>query len=143
MTMLIRGLAVLTALLWPGVMSAQTYPAKPVRMVVPFAPAGPTDVVGRLIAQKLSETWGQQIYIENLPGAGGNTGTANAARAGADGYTILVVSTGFIINPNLYAKDRAAFDKASDALAKAHAELAQAEDDWLRLEELREQVEAR
>jgi len=100
----IRGLAVLAALLWPGIASAQTYPAKPVRMVVPFAPAGPTDVVGRLIAQKLSETWGQQIYIENLPGAGGNTGTANAARAGADGYTILVVSTGFIINPSLYAK---------------------------------------
>ena len=104
MTMPIRGLAMLAALLWPGIASAQTYPAKPVRMVVPFAPAGPTDVVGRLIAQKLSETWGQQIYIENLPGAGGNTGTANAARAGADGYTILVVSTGFIINPSLYAK---------------------------------------
>jgi len=104
MTMPIRGLAMLAALLWPGIASAQTYPAKPVRMVVPFAPAGPTDVVGRLIGQKLSETWGQQIYIENLPGAGGNTGTANAARAGADGYTILVVSTGFIINPSLYAK---------------------------------------
>ncbi len=104
MTTLIRGLAVLTALLWSGVVSAQTYPAKPVRMVVPFGPAGPTDVIARLIAQKLSETWGQQVYVENLPGAGGNTGTANAARSGADGYTILVVSTGFIINPSLYAK---------------------------------------
>ena len=100
----IRRLAMLIALVLPGVVSAQTYPAKPLRMVVPFAPGGPTDIVGRLIAQKLSESWGQQIYIENLPGAGGNTGTANAARAGADGYTILVVSTGFIINPSLYAK---------------------------------------
>jgi tripartite-type tricarboxylate transporter receptor subunit TctC len=83
---------------------AQTYPAKPVRMVVPFAPAGPTDVIARLIAQKLSESWGQQIYVENLPGAGGNTGVANAAKAAPDGYTILVISTGFIINPSLYAK---------------------------------------
>ena len=103
-TTLIRCLAVLAALSAADTASAQTYPAKPVRMVVPFAPAGPTDVIGRLIAQKLSESWGQQVYVENIPGAGGNTGTATAARAPADGYTILVVSTGFIINPSLYAK---------------------------------------
>jgi tripartite-type tricarboxylate transporter receptor subunit TctC len=100
-----RMLAALVALVLAAAPSfAQSYPSKPIRMVVPFAPAGPTDVIGRLVAQKLSEAWGQQVYVENLPGAGGNTGTANAARAPADGYTILVVSTGFIINPSLYAK---------------------------------------
>jgi tripartite-type tricarboxylate transporter receptor subunit TctC len=103
-TTLIRCLAVLAALLVADAARAQGYPTKPVRMVVPFAPAGPTDVIGRLIAQKLSESWGQQVYVENIPGAGGNTGTANAARSPADGYTILIVSTGFIINPSLYAK---------------------------------------
>jgi len=103
-TTLIRSLVLLAALLWAGATFAQTYPSKPVKMIVPFAPAGPTDVIARLVAQKLSETWGQQVYVENLPGAGGNTGTANAAKSPPDGHTILVVSTGFIINPSLYAK---------------------------------------
>jgi len=85
-------------------LSAETYPAHPVRMIVPFAAAGPTDVIARIVAQKLSDAWGQQVYVENLPGAGGNTGIANAARSKPDGYTILVVSTGFIVNPSLYAK---------------------------------------
>ena len=83
---------------------AETYPAHPVRLIVPFAAAGPTDVIARIVAQKLSDAWGQQVYIENLPGAGGNTGIANAAKSKADGYTILVVSTGFIVNPSMYAK---------------------------------------
>jgi tripartite-type tricarboxylate transporter receptor subunit TctC len=73
-------------------------------MIVPFAAGGPTDVIARLVAQKLSESWGQQVYTENIPGAGGNTGVAMAARSPADGYTILVVSTGFIVNPSMYAK---------------------------------------
>jgi len=83
---------------------AETYPARAVRMIVPFAAAGPTDVIGRIVAQKLSEDLGQQFYVENVPGGGGNTGTAQAAKSPADGYTILVVSTGFIINPSLYPK---------------------------------------
>jgi len=87
-----------------GPAGAETYPARSVRMIVPFAAAGPTDVIGRIIAQKLSEDLGQQFYVENVPGGGGNTGTAQAAKSPADGYTILVVSTGFIINPSLYAK---------------------------------------
>ena len=87
-----------------GPAGAETYPARAVRMIVPFAAAGPTDVIGRIIAQKLSEDLGQQFYVENVPGGGGNTGTAQAAKSPADGYTILVVSTGFIINPSLYAK---------------------------------------
>jgi tripartite-type tricarboxylate transporter receptor subunit TctC len=98
-------LSILVAVLAaPGSAGAQSYPTKPVRLIVPFAAGGPTDVIGRLVAQKLSDAWGQQIVIENLPGAGGNTGIATVARAPADGYTILVVSTGFIINPSMYAK---------------------------------------
>ena len=84
--------------------SAQSYPTRPVRMIVPFGAGGPTDVIARIVAQKLSEAWGQQVYTENLPGAGGNTGVAAAARAAADGYTMLVVSTGFMVNPSMYAK---------------------------------------
>src|ERR1700737_3970609 len=92
------------ALAAPPAASAQTYPAHPIRLIVPFAAAGPTDVIARIVAQKLSDAWGQQIYTENIPGAGGNTGTAMVAKAPPDGYTILAVSTGFIVNPSLYAK---------------------------------------
>src|SRR5947199_10677661 len=82
----------------------QSYPTHSVRMIVPYAAGGPTDVIARVVAQKLPERWGEQVYVENAPGAGGNTATANAARAKPDGYTILVVSTGFIVNPSMYAK---------------------------------------
>jgi tripartite-type tricarboxylate transporter receptor subunit TctC len=80
------------------------YPTHPIRLIVPYAAAGPTDVIARILAQKLSEAWGQQIYTENMPGAGGNTATGMVARATPDGYTILVVSTGFMVNPSMYAK---------------------------------------
>jgi tripartite-type tricarboxylate transporter receptor subunit TctC len=96
--------AMLCAAIGSGQSSAQTYPARPVRLIVPFGAGGPTDVIARLVAQKLSERWGQQVYIENVPGAGGNTGVAMVARAQADGYTMLVVSTGFMVNPSMYAK---------------------------------------
>jgi tripartite-type tricarboxylate transporter receptor subunit TctC len=109
MAALLRALGTTAALLLSGPVLcagafAQSYPARPVRMIVPFAAGGPTDVIARLVAQKLSESWGQQVYTENIPGAGGNTGVAMAARSPADGYTILVVSTGFIVNPSMYAK---------------------------------------
>ena len=84
--------------------SAQTYPTRSVRLIVPFAAGGPTDVIARIVAQKLTEAWGQQVVTENIPGAGGNTGVAMVAKAAADGYTILVVSTGFMVNPSMYAK---------------------------------------
>jgi tripartite-type tricarboxylate transporter receptor subunit TctC len=71
---------------------------------VPFAAGGPVDVVARLVGQKLSEKFGQQFVIENQVGAGGNTGMGNAARAAADGYTILFVSSSYVVNPSLYAK---------------------------------------
>jgi tripartite-type tricarboxylate transporter receptor subunit TctC len=83
--------------------SAQAYPSRPVKVVVPFAAGGPTDIVARLVAQKLSENWGQQVYVENLPGASGNTGTRAVARAAPDGYTMLVTTSGFVVNPSLYA----------------------------------------
>jgi tripartite-type tricarboxylate transporter receptor subunit TctC len=81
-----------------------SYPNHPVRIIVPFAAGGPPDVISRIVAQKLSERWGQQVYVENHPGAGGNTGTATAARAAPDGYTLYMMSTGFMVNPSLYAK---------------------------------------
>jgi len=84
--------------------SAQAYPTHNVRLIVPFAAGGPTDVIARVVAQKLSETFGHQVVVENVPGAGGNTGVAMAAKAAPDGYTMLVVSTGFIVNPSMYAK---------------------------------------
>jgi tripartite-type tricarboxylate transporter receptor subunit TctC len=99
-----RGLAGVAALAAASAAQAQTYPTKNVRVLVPFAAAGPTDVIARLIGQKLGGLYGHQLYIENVPGAGGNTGTAQAAKAPADGYTLLVISTGFMVNPSLYAK---------------------------------------
>ena len=81
---------------------AQAYPARPVRVIVPYAPGGPSDLFARLISQKLSERLGQQFFVENIGGAGGNTGTGRGARAAPDGYTILVVGAPFAINPSLY-----------------------------------------
>jgi tripartite-type tricarboxylate transporter receptor subunit TctC len=94
----------LVALGLAGPASAQTYPTHNVRLIVPFAAGGPTDVIARVVAQKLSETFGHQVVVENVPGAGGNTGVAMVAKAPPDGYTMLVVSTGFIVNPSMYAK---------------------------------------
>jgi tripartite-type tricarboxylate transporter receptor subunit TctC len=104
----VRALACIAALLCvlagSGSSWADGYPTRPIRLIVPFGAGGPTDVIGRIVAQKLSESLGQQVYIENMPGAGGNTGVATAAHAAADGYTMLVVSTGFMVNPSMYAK---------------------------------------
>ena len=84
--------------------AAGTYPEHKVRVIVPFAAGGPTDVIARMVAERLSEAWGAQLYVENMPGAGGNLGVENGARAAPDGYTIVAVSTGFIINPSMYSK---------------------------------------
>ena len=83
---------------------AQSYPTRPVRVIVPFAPGGPADVLARLLAQKISQTLGQQFYVENQPGAGGNLGMGAGARAAPDGYTITVIGTSFVVNPSLYSK---------------------------------------
>ena len=83
---------------------AQGYPTRPVRVVVGFPPGGPTDAIARILAQKLSDRFGHQFFVENLGGAGGNTAAGQVARVTADGYTIMAISTGFVVNPSLYAK---------------------------------------
>ena len=83
---------------------AQTYPAKAVRMIVPFAPGGNTDIIARVYASKMAEIIGQQIFIDNRGGAGGTIGTELAAKAAPDGYTILMVSAGHTINPAMAKK---------------------------------------
>jgi tripartite-type tricarboxylate transporter receptor subunit TctC len=82
--------------------AALDYPTRPVRVIVPFAPGGPTDVFARLLAQQLSEQMKTQFYVENLAGAGGNIGTGRAAEATADGYTLLVDGANLVVNPELY-----------------------------------------
>jgi tripartite-type tricarboxylate transporter receptor subunit TctC len=101
------------ALLHAAPAFAQDYPTKPVKMVVPFPPGGPLDLTGRLIAQQLSDMWGQSVVVENRPGAGGNIGADFVAKSPADGYTILMgaLST-HAVNPNLYSK--MPYDAAKD-----------------------------
>jgi tripartite-type tricarboxylate transporter receptor subunit TctC len=96
--------AIALSLVFANAAHAETYPTKSVHVIVPFAAGGPTDVIARLVAQHLSEVWGHQVYTENIPGGGGNTAVGMAARSAPDGYTILVVSTGFIVNPSMYTK---------------------------------------
>jgi tripartite-type tricarboxylate transporter receptor subunit TctC len=86
----------------PRTARAQAYPTRPVRVIVPFAPGGPTDVFARLIAQRWSEQTGAQFYVENIGGAGGNIGAGRAAQAVPDGYTILVNGANQLVNPALY-----------------------------------------
>src|SRR5262249_36398529 len=87
-----------------GFVLAQTYPTRPVRLIVPFGPAGATDIAARLIGQWLSERLGQQFVIENRPGAGGNVGTEAVVRAGPDGYTLGLFGAPSAINARLYDK---------------------------------------
>jgi tripartite-type tricarboxylate transporter receptor subunit TctC len=89
---------------FPQLATAQAYPQRPVRVIVPFAPGGQTDVVARLVAQQLSERLGKQFYVENAAGAGGNIGVNRAAQAQADGHTIVLVDgIAFTANPALYS----------------------------------------
>jgi tripartite-type tricarboxylate transporter receptor subunit TctC len=92
--------------------SAQNYPNRPVRVVVGFPAGGPTDAIARMVSQKLSDTLGQQFFVENIGGAGGNTAAGQVARATPDGYTIMAISTGFMVNPSLYA--RVPYDAVQD-----------------------------
>ncbi|HYC48594.1 MAG TPA: tripartite tricarboxylate transporter substrate binding protein [Burkholderiales bacterium] len=81
--------------------AAASYPSRPIRIIVPFAPQGPNDILARLVGQKLTEAWGQQVVVDNRPGAGTVIGTELAARSPADGYTLLMVSTSTSVNPTL------------------------------------------
>src|SRR4051812_39701949 len=83
---------------------AQTYPSRPVRLIVPFAAGGGTDITARVIAQWLSERLGQQFIVDNRPGGGTNIGTEAAAKATPDGYTLLMVGASNTVNPSLYDK---------------------------------------
>src|SRR3954466_5493377 len=87
-----------------GVQAQSDYPAKPVRMVIPIAPGGGTDIVGRMIAQKLTQAFNQQFIVDNRPGAGGIIGSDAVAKAAPDGYTVLLTPTSHTINPALYSK---------------------------------------
>jgi len=80
------------------------YPSRPIRIIVPFAPGAATDIIARLLGQKMTEAWGQQVVVDNRGGAGGNIGMGIAANAAGDGYTILFVSSSYMVNPGLYKK---------------------------------------
>jgi tripartite-type tricarboxylate transporter receptor subunit TctC len=93
---------------------AQSYPDRPVRMIVPYAPGGPTDVITRLVAQRLSEHVGKQFFVENVGGGGGNIGMGRGAKSPPDGYTLLVVNPSYVINPTLYDKVPYEFERDFD-----------------------------
>ena len=85
-----------------AVAAAQNYPSGPMRMVVPFPPGGGTDILGRALAQKLSEAWGVPVVVDNRGGANGTIGAAVAAKSPPDGQTLLIVPSGFAVNPSIY-----------------------------------------
>jgi tripartite-type tricarboxylate transporter receptor subunit TctC len=112
---LFRTLALLLTLVCSGAF-AQGYPNKPVRIIVPFPPGGATDIVTRIVAQKLTEVWGQSVIVENRSGAGGNIGGEAAANSTPDGYTLFMTS-GSIVTANQYIYKKMAFDPAKDLIA--------------------------
>jgi len=91
----------LAAALAPLVCAAQNYPTRAVRLMVPFPPGGATDIIGRLVAAKMQDVWGQAVVVENKPGAGTVVGTEYVAKSAADGYTLGMVVTAYVINPSL------------------------------------------
>ena len=96
------GLAYCMGLLASAAHAQSGYPSRPVRLIAPFAPGGPVDVGARLLAPKLQEALGVQVYVENVPGGSGNIGTAQVAKAPGDGHTVLVISSGFVVNPSMF-----------------------------------------
>ncbi len=86
-----------------GAQTAANYPSKPIRMVVPFTPGSATDILGRSVGERLSAAWGQPVVVENVAGAGGTIGTGQVAKSAPDGYTLVVVSAGHVVNPVLYS----------------------------------------
>jgi tripartite-type tricarboxylate transporter receptor subunit TctC len=113
---LIRAFAAAMAFsLFPAIAGAQAWPSKPVKIIVPFAAGGATDVVARLLAQKLTDSWGQSVLVENRAGAGGNIGADVVAKSPADGYTLLMTS-GSIVTANPYIYKAMPFDAARDLM---------------------------
>jgi tripartite-type tricarboxylate transporter receptor subunit TctC len=111
MKRLLSGALLVLAAATAGASFSQTYPSKPVRIIAPFAPGGGTDFIARLIAQKLTERLGQQVIVENKPGAGGNLGAEFAVKSPPDGYTLLLIAGSYTVNPSLY---KLSFDPVSD-----------------------------
>jgi tripartite-type tricarboxylate transporter receptor subunit TctC len=111
-----RALA-LAAACFAGACFAQDWPAKPVRVIVPFAPGGPVDIIARIVGAKLNDTLGQQFVIENRTGAGGNIGAAAAAKSTPDGYTVLMTSSAIAVNASLYSDP--GYDATRDFIAVA------------------------
>jgi len=104
--------ALLSSLVFSGAAQAQAWPSKPVRIIIPFAPGGPTDIIARIAGQKLTEILGQPMVIESRAGAGGNIGTAAVAKSAPDGYTMLMTSSAFAVNVSL--SPNAGFDAERD-----------------------------
>ena len=100
----LTALAATLALAAAPALAQDAWPNKPVRLVVPFAPGGSTDVIARMLGQKLSTLWGQTVVVENRAGAGGNVGADVVAKSAADGYTLLMASGSITINPHIYKK---------------------------------------
>ena len=109
--MILRSAVFAVLALAASVVQSQQYPTKPVRIIAPFAPGGGTDFIARLIAQKLTERLGQQVIVENKPGAGGNLGAEFAVKSAPDGYTLLLVAGSYTVNPSLY---KLSFDPVND-----------------------------
>jgi tripartite-type tricarboxylate transporter receptor subunit TctC len=105
-----------TSLAFAGASMAQSYPSRPVRVVVPFAPGGATDIVTRVVAQKLGEAWGQTVVVDNRAGAGGNIGADITAKAAPDGYTLLMTS-GSIVTANQHMYRKMPFSPEKDLVA--------------------------
>jgi len=112
-----KRLLLLAALLFMGAAGAQTYPARPIRIIVPFTPGSATDVMGRIVSERLNAAWGQPVIVDNRPGAGGTIGIRETARAEPDGYTLVLVSSGHAVNHVLY-KDLG-YDSLNDLSAVA------------------------
>src|SRR3954468_14839640 len=112
-----RKLFALLAVLASSVALAQSYPQKPIRMLVAFPPGGPVDIIARLVGPKISESLGQPAIVENKVGAGGNVATTEVARSAADGYTILAHSSAYAVNPSLFSN--AGYDPIKDLVAVA------------------------
>jgi tripartite-type tricarboxylate transporter receptor subunit TctC len=101
-----------SAVFTPLIGWSQAYPNRPIKIIIPFPPGGPTDILGRIVAQKLSERLGQNVIVDNKPGASGMIGADMVAKAAPDGYTLLVNASLHVINPSLYEKPR--YDAIAD-----------------------------
>jgi len=112
----VRWIAAVALALAAAAAAAQSYPAKPVRIIVPFAPGGATDIVTRIVAQKLTETWGHTVVVDNRAGAGGNIGADLAAKAPPDGYTLFMPS-GSVVTANQHIYKKISFNAEKDFIA--------------------------